>query len=69
MHQLVMVLLNPIEDKEKIVNHINRNTFDYRLENLEWVSPSENSLGNKNKRLDYDKIYDFYHNHKQDLCR
>ena len=69
MHQLVMVLLNPIEDKEKVVNHINRNTFDYRLENLEWVSPSENSLGNKNKRLDYDKIYDFYHRYKKDLCR
>ena len=69
MHQLVMILLKPTEDKEKVVNHINRNTFDYRLENLEWTSLSENAKGNENKRLDYNKIYDFYHNHKEDLCR
>lgn len=69
MHQLVMILLKPIEDDNKIVNHINRNTFDYRLENLEWVSLSENAKGNENKKLDYDKVYDFYHNYKQDLCK
>lgn len=69
MHQLVMILLKPIEDDNKIINHINRNTFDYRLENLEWVSLSENAKGNENKKLDYDKVYDFYHNYKQDLCK
>tara|TARA_A100001201_G_C3997103_1_gene173388 strand:+ start:179 stop:643 length:465 start_codon:yes stop_codon:yes gene_type:complete len=68
MHQLVMILLKPTQDKNKIINHINRNTFDYRPENLEWVSPSENSKGNVNNRLDYNKLYDFYHNYKQNLC-
>jgi hypothetical protein len=59
MHQIVVLTLPNVENR-KIVNHINGNTFDYRVENLEWSTPSENSKDIKRPPLDYDKLYDFF---------
>ena len=44
LHRLVATTFLPTPSKEKIfVNHKNLNRSDNRLENLEWVSPSENT--------------------------
>jgi len=58
-HQLLSLLL-----KSKIeggcVNHKNGRPGDYRLENLEWVTFSDNAKGTKTARLDYDIMYDYF---------
>lgn len=43
VHRLMLLTFCPIENSELFqVNHINRNTFDNRIENLEWVTCKEN---------------------------
>lgn len=44
IHRLVLLSFVPIENsKNLLVNHINNNPSDNRLENLEWVTFSQNS--------------------------
>jgi len=40
-----------------VVNHINSKSSDYRIENLEWVTVSENNTG-KRAPIGADKMYD-----------
>jgi|TARA_Y100000033_G_C2688549_1_gene82606 hypothetical protein len=49
MHKLVGLAFLKNDDFEKkyIIDHLNGNIFDYRPENLEWVTPSENSYRRK----------------------
>jgi len=68
VHRLVAIhyLLNP--DNKPQVDHLNRDTYDNRVENLRWVSNSENqqnttmrkdnTTGHKN--ISYDKTKDRY---------
>tara|TARA_Y100000401_G_scaffold81305_1_gene66699 strand:+ start:254 stop:751 length:498 start_codon:yes stop_codon:yes gene_type:complete len=59
MHQLIGSL-HKKKNPNDVVNHINGNPVDYRLQNLEYVSLVKNAKGVKRKRMDYDEIYDSY---------
>ena len=44
VHLLILEAFNPINNMENLqVNHINGDKSDNRIENLEWVTPSQNT--------------------------
>ena len=49
LHKMVGLafLKNNNFENKYIIDHLNGNIFDYRLENLEWVTPSENAYRRK----------------------
>lgn len=58
MHRIVATCFIPNDDPEKnLVDHINGNRVDYRIDNLRWVDPSENSRGTPGGKNDPNEIY------------
>ena len=46
-HRLVAMAFIENPDNKKVVDHINEQTLDYRVENLRWVTQSENIKNTK----------------------
>lgn len=44
LHRIIAECFVPNPMKKKEVNHINGDRYDNRVENLEWVTPSENQI-------------------------
>ena len=53
IHRLVSFAYVPNSDPitKTMVNHINYDKTDYRIINLNWVSPNENSIGTPRERI------------------
>ena len=60
IHRLIALhyIENPHGYKE--VDHINRDINDYSIDNLRWVSVSDNMKGVKNRARSKNKEYKFY---------
>ena len=52
MHRIVAEAFidNDMPDKKILVDHINGDNLDYRVDNLRWVTHSQNNTGVKRKR-------------------
>jgi len=51
IHRLVAEYYIPNPENKRCVDHINRNRQDNRIENLRWVTDSENCLNRSKSRL------------------
>ena len=54
MHRLIALAFieNDMPDKKWQVDHINSNPLDYRVENLRWLTPSQNNKRSSRKSWD-----------------
>ena len=52
VHRLVAETFLENPDNKPYVDHINRNPYDNRLENLRWVTGSENNMNRINTKID-----------------
>jgi hypothetical protein len=59
LHRLLALAFIPNPSNLKVVNHKNGNKFDNKLENLEWVTYSENSLHSGKQRKKYTNILQY----------
>jgi len=59
MHRLVALAFVPNDDPKKtLVDHINGNRCDYKIENLRWATNKENSRGSAGQTSDPDAVYE-----------
>lgn len=57
VHRLVATYFIPNHENKKCVNHISSDKKDFSIENLEWVSPLENSHHSTQKRVNRSSKY------------
>jgi len=59
MHRIVALAFVPNSDPEKkdIVDHLNGNRVDYRVNNLKWSTTEENLRGTPGGKNNPDEIY------------
>ena len=58
IHRLVALAFMPNDDpNKKIVDHIDGNRCDYKIENLRWATLKENSRGSAGQSSDPDLVY------------
>ena len=55
-HRMVAEAFIPNPDNLPVVNHINKNKLDYRIDNLEWVSTEDNAEGSV--PVDMEKLWE-----------
>jgi hypothetical protein len=54
-HRMIAEAFLPNPNNLPVVNHINKNKLDYRIENLEWVTKEDNAEGST--PVDMDKLW------------
>jgi len=76
VHQLVMEHFGPPKPGPKYeIDHINRNKLDNRLENLRWVTHTENMYNKNNNRIigtrrcDCENIAEYYRKYRREYMR
>lgn len=52
VHRLVAETFINNPDSKPYVDHINRNPLDNRLDNLRWVTGTENNMNRRNTKID-----------------
>jgi len=55
-HRMIAEAFLPNPNNLPVVNHINKNKLDYRIENLEWITYSDNSEGST--PVDMEKLFE-----------
>lgn len=60
VHRLIATIFvhNDNPEEKNIVDHINHDKTDYRIENLQWCTQRENSVGVIGGKRDPDEVYD-----------
>jgi hypothetical protein len=65
MHKIIAVQFLENPNKHKEVDHIDKNKLNYRVENLRWVSHSENG---KNRKSNKGIVYEYF-DELPEFCR